>query len=132
MSNGSLNVVVCNTSSVQSSATILCDLTGNESGTYSAQGIIIRTSETLIGQILVQIVFGVDDFTDIAGDYGLFLGWFIILISCFAFKFNEIAGIFMVNIAIIGVNMIGLVSFGPVFITALIALSIFIAIVLEK
>ncbi len=131
-SNGSDNIVICNTTSFQSSATILCDITGNESGTYSAQGIIIRTTETITGQILVQVLFGTNDFTNIAGDYGLFLGWFVILIGCFAFKFNEIAGIFMINVMVIGVNIIGLIHFGPVFISAMIALSIFVAVILER
>lgn len=132
LSNGSSNVIVCDVTSFQSSATVICDLTNNQSGTFSAQGTITRTSTSSTIQILVQVLFGVNDFTDIAGDYGLFLGWFIILIGCFAFKFNEIAGIFMINVTVIGVNMIGLIHFGPVFITAMVALSIFIAVILER
>ena len=132
MSNGTANVVVCNKTSFQSSATLFCDLSLNKTGTYSAQGIITRDSDSFIDQLLVQIVIGINDFTDIAGDYGLFLGWLVILVSCFAFKFNEIAGIFMINVAVIGVNMIGLIHFGVVFISAMIALSIFIAVVLER
>ncbi len=132
ISNGSSNVIICNQTSLQSSATLFCDLTGNESGTYSGQGIIIRESQTIGGQILIQVLFGINDFTKIVGDYGLFLGWFIILLGAFAFKFNEIAGIFMLNVTVIGVNIIGLIHFGPVFITAMIALSVFIAVVLER
>ncbi len=132
MSNGTPNLIVCSKISFQSSATLVCDLTGNETGSYSAQGIITRDSGTILRQVLFQVVFGIDEFSDIAGELGLFLGWFVILISCFAFKFNEIAGIFMVNVAVIGVNLIGLIAFGPVFITSMIALSIFIAVVLER
>ena len=60
------------------------------------------------------------------------MAFFIIFISSFAFKFNEIAGIFMINAAIIFVNLIGLVSFGMLSITAIIAVSIVIAAVIEK
>ena len=60
------------------------------------------------------------------------MGWFIILISAFAFKFNEIAGIILVNVAIIAVNLIGLVTFGIGFISAIIAISIIILVVLER
>ena len=37
---------------------------------------------------------------------GAFLGFFIILISTFDFKFNEIAGIFMIDASIIAVSII--------------------------
>ena len=132
MSNATPNLVVCSKISFQSSATLICNLTGNETGSYSGQGVITRNDETIISQVLFQLVFGIETFSDIAGDLGLFLGWFVILLSCFAFKFNEIAGIFMINVAVIGVNIIGLIAFGPVFISAMIALSIFIAVILER
>ncbi|KKK60900.1 hypothetical protein LCGC14_3019740, partial [marine sediment metagenome] len=122
------NVVICNRISTQAAAILSCDLSGNQTGSYVARGFITRTEEFLAG----QLPFSIEDFTELLGLYGVFLGWFIILVSAFAFKFNEIAGIVMINLSIIFVNLIKLVSFGLVFITAIMAASIVIIIILEK
>ncbi len=125
----STNPVICNSNSSLSAATLTCNLTGNDTGTYIAKGFVERGSEEFLVNLLN---FVIETFSDIAGLLGVLLGWFIILISAFAFQFNEIAGIVMVNAAIILVNLIGLVSFGPVFITAIIAASIIIIVVMER
>lgn len=121
--------LLCNDTISQSSASLTCNLTGNGTGQYTAKGIIFRSS---VRNLVFQENFNIEDFSGIAGDLGLFLGWFIILIASFAFSFNEIAGIFMVNIAMIFVNAIGLIAFGPVFIGAMIAISILIGVILER
>ena len=123
------NTVLCNIDSSQSSATITCNLTGNGTGTYVAKGFVTRGNiETLIN----QFNFIIESFSQVAGFLGVLLAWFLILISSFAFKFNEIAGIFMINATVIFVNIIGLVSFGMLAISALIGVSIIIAVVMEK
>ena len=126
--NGS-DRIICNFTSVESSAIITCNLTGNQTGLYSARAFISRSGvETLVEQKPFQI----EDFSSTLGDYGIFLGWFIILIASFAFTFNEIAGIFMVNVAAFAVNFFGFIAFGPVFLTAMAVISIIIAVVLER
>ena len=123
------NTIICSETSVESSAIITCNLTGNSTGQYIMRGIITRNSNPFLVQ---QEPFAIEDFSTISGRLGLFLGWFIILISVFAFKFNEVAGIILVNLAIIMVNLIGLIAFGYVFISAMIAISIIILVVLER
>lgn len=128
-----MNLTVCNEESLQASATIVCDvgnLTVNKTGTYTARGLITRTG---IGEVVVSIKnFVIETFSSVAGLLGVFLAWFLIVIASFAFKFNEIAGIFMINATIIFVNLIGLVSFGMLAISAIIAVSIIIVAVLER
>ena len=79
-----------------------------------------------------QISFQIEDFSSAIGIFGLFLGFFVILIAAFMFKFNEIAGIWAIVITIFLVNLMGLIKFGPVFITAIIGIAIFITWLLEK
>lgn len=123
------NTIICDQTSTQSSATITCNITGNQTGLYIARGVINRQGDTFL---VDQIGFSLEDFSTISGNLGLFIGWFIILIGSFMFKFNEIAGIIMVNMTVIFVNLVGLISFGYVFISAMIALSIMILVVLER
>jgi hypothetical protein len=66
------------------------------------------------------------------GYYGAFLGFFLILISSFIFKWNEIAGIWAVTATIIFCNFVGLISFGYVFITSIICVAVIITGVLER
>ncbi len=128
-----MNLTVCNEDSSQASATIICNvgvLTNNKTGTYTARGLITRTGD---GEVPVAIRnFVIETFSSIAGLLGVFLAWFLILIASFAFKFNEIAGIFMINATIIFVNLIGLISFGMLAISAIVAVSIIIVAVLER
>ena len=125
----STNIGVCNSNSSQSSATITCNVSGNSTGVYIVRAFITRgDGESLIS----QTGFILEDFLNILGMSGVFFAWFLILISSFALKFNEIAGIFMINATVIFVNIIGLVSFGILSISALIAVSIIIVVVIEK
>ncbi len=127
--SGLQNNVICSETSTQSSATITCNVTGNSTGQYIMRGIITRSGTA---QLVEQESFAIEDFSTISGRLGLFLGWFIILIAVFAFKFNEVAGIILINLSIIFVNLIGIISFGYVFISAMVAISIIILVVLER
>ena len=125
----STNTNLCALNSSQASATLTCNLTSNGTGTFVAKGFVTRGSvETLIS----QINFIIESFLEVVGMLGVLLAWFLILISSFAFKFNEIAGLFMINATVIFVNIIGLVSFGMLAISALIGASIIIVVVMEK
>ena len=125
----STNIPVCNSNSSQSSATITCNVSGNSTGTYIVRGFVTRGADE---SLISQIGFLIESFLETVGLLGVLLAWFLILMSSFAFKFNEIAGIFMINATVIFVNIIGLVSFGMLAISALIAVSIIIVVVLEK
>lgn len=129
INNSGQDILVCTDSSTQSSAVISCNMTGNSTGTYIGRGFITRGTEQ---SLVVQESFTIEDFTTTSGRLGLFLGWLLILISSFTFRFNEIAGIIAVNGTMIFTNIIGLVAFGPVWISAWIAMSIFILVVLER
>ena len=123
-----ISPVICDINSSLSSATLICDVGGSDN-TYTASGFINRVS----GSFLVsQIVFSIASFAGTVGLLGVFLGWFIILVSAFAFKFNEVAGIVLMNLAVILTNIIGLVNFGFLFIFGMMAVSIIIIIQFEK
>lgn len=124
--SGNNNPIFCNGNSSLSSGIITCNM--STAGTYSASVYIYRTGQNLID----QTVFTVQTFASTVGYYGAFLAFFIILISAFAFKWNEIAGIWIMNISVIFVNLIGLVAFGPVFITAMLCISVIITAILER
>lgn len=127
--NESTNLELCDISQTQSSGILSCNMSGNETGTYIAKSFIIRDGTTFLDQ---QIQFQIEDFSSAAGLLGLLLGWFVILVASFMFKFNEIAGIIMVNLAIICTNLFGLIAWGYTFISAMIAVSIIILVVLER
>ena len=119
---------ICDVNSTSSAATLVCG-TGKVVGTYTASAFITRGSDVFLVE---QIVFKVETFSSVAGMLGVFLAWFIILISAFAFKFNEIAGIVLMNLAVIMVNIIGLVNFGFLFIFGMMGVSIIIIVLLKK
>ena len=73
-----------------------------------------------------------EDVSEIYGRMGLFGGFFILLACAFVFKYNEIAGILAMDAGVIAVNSLGLIAFGKVFVTAIIAASILIIMVLER
>lgn len=116
---------ICSTTSTQSSATLTCNMTGYE-GTYVAKG-IIGTNE----DIVVVLRFLITTARQIFGNEGIIIGIFIIMISGFAFIWNPTAGIVAVNAALWFVSIIGFISFSPIFLFAIAAVSI-IAIILLK
>ncbi|MHA1201366.1 MAG: LamG-like jellyroll fold domain-containing protein [Candidatus Heimdallarchaeaceae archaeon] len=126
-SNGSADTVICNDTSILSTAIISCSV-GNTTGFYTASGYITRVGEGLDKQLGFQI----EDFSSAVGSLGLFFGWFLILVAAFIFKFNEIAGIWAVTITILLINILGLIKFGSVFVSTMIVLAIIITWILEK
>lgn len=124
--SGSSQPIVCNVTSSLSSGILTCDMPS--SGSYAASAFIYRSP----GVLFDQITFAVQSVAGILSDYGIFLGFFIILISAFAFKYNELAGIWLINVAVIFCNYVGLIAFGKVFITAMLFISIIITGVLER
>ncbi len=119
---------VCDVNSTLSSAILTCD-TGNVSATYTASAFITRGSDIFLVE---QIIFSIATFALVVGLLGVFLAWFIILISAFAFKANEIMGIVLMNITVIIVNLIGLVNFGFLFIFGMLGVSIIIIVLLNR
>jgi hypothetical protein len=119
---------ICDVNSTQSAAILTCDVNEVE-GTYTASGFITRGTDIFL---VNQIIFKVESFSSTAGLLGVFLAWFIILVSAFAFKFNEIAGIVLMNLTVIMVNLIGLVNFGFLFIFGMLGVSIMIIVLLNK
>ena len=123
-----ISVTICDVTSTQSTAILTCD-TGNVTGTYTASAFITRGSNIFLVE---QITFKVESFSGVVGLLGVFLAWFVILISAFAFKFNEIAGIVLMNFTVIMVDLIGLVNFGGLFIFGMMGVSIMIIVLLKK
>ncbi len=123
-----LSPTICDVNSTQSSAILTCN-TGNVTGTYVASGFITRGSDVFLVE---QIIFKVETFASVAGLFGVFLAWFIILVSAFAFKFNEIAGMVLMNLTVIFVNIIGLVNFGLLFIFGMMGVTVIIMVLLKK
>ena len=117
--SGNYQPVVCANTNNLSSGIISCNMQNN--GSYFATAYITRTT----GQYFDRIIFMVNHDTS-SGYYGIFLGWFLILVGAFMFKFNEIAGIWVVNAMIFFCNYLQLINFGSVFVTS----SIFVGLIL--
>jgi hypothetical protein len=69
---------------------------------------------------------------EIFGNTGLILGWFIILTASLIFIWNPTAMVISHNIAVIFVNMIGLIDFGFTYIFTMIAVSLIIIIFMRS
>ena len=119
----STDLLICNVSSTESSATLTCDL-GSYNGTFIAIAYINGGSEDIIQFIIT-------DARDVFGDDGLFLGLMIILVAGFAMMWNPVAGIVSINSAVIFVNLIGIITVSPIFIFGMIAISIITMILLK-
>jgi len=126
--NFNLDTTICDTNSSIASATITCTV-GTTDGFYTASGIITRGTTATLDK---QFSFQIESLSKTVGLLGLFYGWFLILISVFMFKFNEIAGIWAMTITIFLVNITGLISFGAAFVTAIIAIALIITWVMER
>jgi len=127
LTNSSAYIVLCNDTSLLTAATITCAV-GTTGGFYIASAFITRTGEALDR----QISFSIESFSSASGLLGLFFGMFLILIASFMFKFNEVAGIWATTVTIFLVNLMGLIKFGAVFVTAIIAIAIILTWVMEK
>lgn len=122
------STTICDINSTLTSATLTCDV-GNSTGTYTASVFITRGTDIFL---VDQIIFKIETFSDTMGLLGVFIAWMIILVSAFAFKFNEIAGIVLINITVIFVNLIGLVNFGYLYVFGMMGVSIMIIIQLKR
>jgi hypothetical protein len=122
------NIEICNISLNDTSGVLICDLTGNETGQYLAQAYVSRGLEEFIS----NVVFEIESFAETAGLLGVFGAFLLILVAGFAFAYNEVAGIISINLAIIFVNIIGLVHFGMLYITAIIAVSAIMLVILRR
>ncbi len=120
--NSSADSTICNENSTLTSAILICNV-GNSSGFYTASSFITRVS---IETLDLQIGFQIETLSSVVGLLGLFYGWFLVLIASFMFRFNEIAGIWSVTIVVLLVNLMGLINFGGVFVTAIIGIAIFL------
>lgn len=127
LTNSTAYITICNTTSIISSASITCSV-GNSSGFYIASSFITRAGEGLD----LQINFQIETLSSVAGVLGLFFGWFLILIASFMFKFNEVAGIWATTITIFLVNLMGLIKFGGVFVSAIIGISVILTWLMSK
>lgn len=125
-STGSEEPIVCSSSSNISSGILSCNIT--EGNTYAIQGFIYRIGQT----IRDQTIEAVQSFYQVGGYAAAFLGFFLILVSAFAFKFDEKAGIWLVFVACFISNYFGLIGFGYVWITAQFFLSLIITAVLDR
>lgn len=128
LTNASNSTLVCNETSTLISATLTCSV-GSTNGFYTASSFITRDSSELLDR---QFPFQIETLSGVVGLLGLFFGWFLILIASTMFKFNEIAGIWAITITVFLVNLIGLIKFGGVFVTAVIAMAIIITWVMER
>jgi len=118
--------LLCNTSLAFSSGAVSCDVSGYD-GEFIAYAYISKSPESFIKSLNFVISTG----RAIFGNTGIILGWFIILTACLIFIWNPTAMIVSANVSTIFVNMIGLIEFGPIYIFAMIAISV-IAIIFLK
>lgn len=123
MSN-STNTTICDSSSSQSSASITCNMTGYE-GNFYAIG-YVESNDTDVLQFLITTA------RTIFGNEGVIMGFFIILIAGFAFIWNPVAGVIGVEVALIAVNLIGLLTLSPIFIFGSLAVALIMIILLKS
>lgn len=123
-SNSTISTI-CNSSSSESSATITCNMSSYEEGNFIAYG-YIESEVSDVYDFLINTAREILDRT------GLLIGMFIILTSGFAFIWNPTAGVVGVEAALIFVNLIGLVTFSPIFIFASVAIAILALILLRS
>ena len=128
LTNSSADVTICNENSTLTSATLTCTV-GSTNGFYLTSTFISRNS---IESLDKQFTFQIKTLSGVVGLLGLFFGWFLILVASFMFKFNEIAGVWAITVTVFLINLMGLISFGGVFVTAVIAIAIIMTWVLEK
>ena len=121
-------IEICNDIGNESSQTLTCNLSAYDSGRFNIGSFLTRGGTTYI---IEQTIFSLGGM-DIDENYGLFLGLLILLICAFAFKYNEIAGIILLNVGAIAVDLIGFIDFGWTTLFAFISASIIIIAVLEK
>ncbi|MFO7969946.1 MAG: LamG domain-containing protein, partial [Candidatus Izemoplasmatales bacterium] len=121
------NILICNTSSIQPSSTITCNIS-SYNGTFIAEGSIGRSPEIITDIINIAKALG----KEIFGDTGKLLGWFLILVGALVSLWNKVAAIWTTNAMIILVNMIGLIAFTPLFVFGAIFLGVILTIVLKN
>jgi len=115
---------ICDSTINLPSATMTCNVS-DYSGTIYALGYMGSENSNLI-------TFIINTAKEIFGREGLFMGWFIILVGGMAFLWNPTAGIVGINVSIWFVSLLGLISFSPLFIFAILAVSILALIFLKK
>ena len=126
--NSTNDTTICNTNLTIPSGTLTCNV-GSTDGFYLASSFITRNNTVTLD---LQFSFQVETLSGVVGLLGLFFGWFIILVASFMFKFNEIAGIWAITITVFLVNIIGLIKFGGVFVTAVLGVAIILTWLMEK
>ncbi len=126
--NSTADSIICNETSSLTAATILCNV-GNNSGFYVASSFINRGNGEGLDR---QFTFQIETLSSVVGLLGLFYAWFLILIASFMFKFNEIAGIWAVTVTVLLINLTGLIKFGSVFVTGIIAVALILTWLMER
>lgn len=117
---------ICDVNSTLTSGALTCDLSG-QNGTFIAQGFVERSP----GVLSVAITFVITSVIGIFGTTGLFLAWFIILTSALVFIWNPTVGIIAVNASVFFVNIIGLASFGPLWLFSMVGVSVIMLILMK-
>lgn len=118
--------VICNSTSIQSSATINCNVTGFN-GAFTAYGSISRSPEVIVA----IIKFFTNLAKDIFGTAGLIMGFIIILAVALITVYNPVIQLIAVNITILGLVMMGLITFGAITIIGIMVISTIIIIILR-
>lgn len=124
INNSGQPTVICNSTSGLSTSAITCDLSSFSSGSFIAKGYITRGSTEKAYSI---IRFDINDAIEIFGREGLFLAWFLILVGAMVVLYNPIVGLWLTSFITLGVNLLGLVDLGTVWITGLFLITIIIS-----
>jgi hypothetical protein len=124
--SGDVQPIACDVNGTLSSQILTCNLTN--AGSYNVQVYVYRTNQILLDNTIVTV----ETFSSIIGLYGVFLAFFILLVCAFMFKYSEVASIWMLFIGTLFCNLIGLINFGYVFLTAQFCITIIITVVLDR
>lgn len=118
------NKVLCNSTSALSTALLTCNLAG-QNGTIQALAYNTREGiETLDKTILVTLSKVAETF----GFTGVLIAFFIVLVSGMAFMWGIAAGVIAIDVALLLIQILGLVSFGWVFLFSMFIISIIVII----
>jgi hypothetical protein len=121
VNNSGPDLLICNETLAFQSGTLTCNVTGY-TGRFIAGGYISQSP----AQFWESINFVISTARAIFGNTGIIIGFFIILTAGLAFIWNPTAMIVAINAATIFVNIIGFISFGPIFLFGMIGLSVII------
>ena len=123
--------MVCTSTSLTSSAVVICDISAKVNGTYKAVGSIVRTDS---GTNVVEILYGYkgDTIYNQIGEDGVLWAFFLFMGIVMVGVFRPSIAILVSVIGVVMLSALNIISIGITAIVAVIALAIILLIQVKK